>query len=227
MLEPIAEAAKAAGKTPPQVVAVSLDVTDEASVAAAAATVAEAFPRIDILVNNAGYLEKRCKIGDSDPTEWWSTFTVNVRGPFLVTRAFLPQITKPSEGGGTIVNLSSIAVHLLSQGGSAYQTSKLALQRFTEFLDIDHGLNTPEGILTYAIHPGGVLTNMGKRLPQERHALLTETPKLAADVIVYLTEKRRLWLAARYLSATWDVEELLSKEEEVVKGDKLKVRMVV
>lgn len=227
LLEPIAAAAKAAGKAPPQVVAVPLDVTDEASVSAAAATVAKAFPRVDILVNNAGYLEKRCKIGDSDPAEWWSTFNVNVRGPYLVTRAFLPQITSPEEGGGTIVNLSSIAAHLLAQGGSAYQTSKLALQRFTEFLDVDHGLNTPEGILAFAIHPGGVLTDMGKRLPEDRHVMLTETPKLAADVIVYLTEKRRLWLAARYLSATWDVEELLSKEEEVVKGDLLKVRMLV
>ncbi|CAK7213103.1 hypothetical protein SCUCBS95973_001687 [Sporothrix curviconia] len=226
----LAEAAKAAGKPAPQVLAVQLDVTDEASVAAAAETVAKTFPRIDILVNNAGYLEKRAKIGDSDPAEWWSTFTVNVRGPYLVTRAFLPQIAKPTDndvGGGIIVNLSSIAVHLLSSGGSAYQTSKLALQRFTEFLDADHGLKTPEGILTFALHPGGVLTDMGKRLPVERHAALTETPKLAADVIVFLTEKRRPWLAARYLSATWDVEELLSKEDEIVAGDKLKVRMIV
>ncbi|KIH88411.1 NADP(+)-dependent dehydrogenase [Sporothrix brasiliensis 5110] len=227
LLEPLAAAAKAAGKAPPQVVAVPLDVTDEDSVAAAAATVAKTFPRIDVLVNNAGFLEKRAKIGDSDPAEWWTTFNVNVRGPYLVTRAFLPQITSPKDGGGTIVNVSSIAAHLLSQGGSAYQTSKLALQRFTEFLDVDHGLNTSEGILTFAIHPGGVLTDMGRRLPLERQSYLTETPKLAADVIVYLTEKRRLWLAARYLSATWDVEELLSKEDEIVKGDKLKVRMVV
>ncbi|CAK7214216.1 hypothetical protein SBRCBS47491_002073 [Sporothrix bragantina] len=226
----LVEAAEAAGKPAPQVLAVQLDVTDEASVAAAAATVAKTFPRVDILVNNAGYLEKRAKIGDSDPAEWWSTFTVNLRGPYLVTRAFLPQIAKPTDneyGGGIIVNLSSIAVHLIAPGGSAYQTSKLALQRFTEFLDVDHGLKTPEGILTFALHPGGVLTDMGKRLPAERHAALTETPKLAADVIVYLTEKRRPWLAARYLSATWDVEELLSKEDEVVAGDKLKVRMIV
>lgn len=201
----------------------SLDVTDEASVAAAAEKISESFPRLDILVNNAGYLEKRFKIAESDPEDWWKTWTINVKGPYLVSRAFLPQIIQKG-GDKIIVNLSSIAVHLLSPGGSAYQTSKLALQRFTEFLDADHG---PDGVLAFAVHPGGVLTDMGKRLPQSSHAALTETPKLAADTIVFLTEKRREWLAARYLSVTWDVEELLSKEDEIVKGDKLKVRMIV
>ncbi|CAM1504641.1 Fc.00g022320.m01.CDS01 [Cosmosporella sp. VM-42] len=208
----LAEAASVAGKPAPQVVAVTSDVTDQVSVADAAEKISNSFPRLDILVNNAGYLEKRANIRESDPEEWWRTWTVNVKGPYLVTRAFLPQILERG-GDKTVVNLSSIAVNLLSPGGSAYQTSKLAVQRFTEFLDADHG---PDGILTYGIHPGGVLTDMGKRLPKERQAALTETPKLAADTVVYLTEKRREWLAARYLSATWDMEELLSKKKEIV-----------
>ncbi|KPM45831.1 hypothetical protein AK830_g687 [Neonectria ditissima] len=219
----LAEAAKEAGKAAPQVVSVILDVTDEASVGAAAAKIAESFPRLDVLVNNAGYLEKRAKIAESDPEEWWKTWTVNVKGPYLVTRAFLPQILEKG-GDKIIVNLGSIAAHLQAPGGSAYQTSKLAVQRFTEFLDADHG---PDGVLTFTVHPGGVPTQMGLRLPKERHGALTETPKLPADTIVFLTEKRREWLAARYISVTWDVEELLSKEEEVVKGGKLKVRMIV
>ncbi|KAL4779893.1 hypothetical protein BJX76DRAFT_339458 [Aspergillus varians] len=219
----ISETASAAGKATPKVVAVALDVTDEKSVAAAAETVAVAFPRLDILINNAGFLEKRSKIIDSDPEEWWKTWTVNVRGPYLVTRAFLPQMIEKG-GEKTVVNLSSIAAHLTSPGGSAYQTSKLAVQRWTEFLHVDHG---PDGILTYGVHPGGVPTDMGKRLPIETQAVLKETPKLCADTLVFLTEKRRDWLAARYISATWDVEELLAKEDEIVQGDKLKVRMVV
>ena len=222
MKKEILEAAAAANKPAPQIVAVELDVTDEKSVAAAAAVIGKAFPRLDILVNNAGYLEPRAKIADSDPDEWWKTFTVNVKGPYLVTRAFLPQLLKG--GDKTIVNLSSIAAYLLSPGGSAYQTSKLTVQRFTEFIDVDYGA---DGVVAFGIHPGGVLTDMGKRLPAEWHATLTETPKLAADVIVYLTEKKRDWLAGRYLSATWDVEELLAKEKEVVDGGKLKVRMIV
>ena len=68
---------------------------------------------------------------------------------------------------------------------------------------------------------------MGKRLPVERHVGLTETPRLCADTLVFLTESRREWLAARYISVTWDMEEFLSREEEIVQGDKLKVRMVI
>lgn len=219
----IAKAAEAAGRPAPQVEAVELDVTDEASASRAAAAISRAFPRLDVLINNAGYLEKRAKIADSDPSEWLKTWSVNVTGPYLVSRAFLPQMLARG-GDKTIVNLGSIAAHLVAPGASAYQTSKLALQRFTEFLDVDHG---PDGLLAYAIHPGGVPTDMGLRLPAERQVALTETPKLCADTLVYLTEKRREWLAARYLSATWDVEELLSREDEVVQGGKLKVRMIV
>ncbi|KAL3481728.1 hypothetical protein BJX99DRAFT_253255 [Aspergillus californicus] len=219
----IGDAALAAGKALPRVLAVQLDVTDEKSVAAAADIVTATYPRLDILINNAGYLERRQKIGESDPGEWWRTWNVNVRGPYLVTRAFLPLMIGRG-GDKTIVNVGSIAAHLISPGGSAYQTSKLALQRWTEFLQVDHG---EDGILTYAIHPGGVPTDMGKRLPAETQVGLRETPRLCADTLVFLTERRRDWLAGRYISATWDVEELLSREEEIVKGDKLKVRMVV
>lgn len=207
----------------PQIVVVPLDVTDEKSVTAAAATVNEAFPRLDILINNAGYLEKRAKIAESDPEEWWRTWNVNVRGPYLVTRAFLPQILVKG-GEKIVVNLSSIAAHLIAPGGSAYQTSKLALQRWTEFLHVDHG---PDGILTFAVHPGGVPTDMGKRLPLERQVVLTETPRLCADKLVFLTERRREWLAARYISVTWDMEEFLEREAEIIQSDKLKVRMVI
>ncbi|KAB8274363.1 hypothetical protein BDV30DRAFT_248544 [Aspergillus minisclerotigenes] len=206
----LTQAAEQAGKPAPQVAPVTLDVTDAESASAAAASIASSFPRLDILINNAGYLEKRQK-----------TWSVNVIGPYLVSRAFLPQML--SKGGDKIVvNLGSIAAHLTSPGASAYQTSKLAVLRFTEFLDVDHG---PDGVPTFAVHPGGVPMDMGKRLPEQIHMALTETPELCADTLVFLTEKRREWLAARYISVTWDMEELLQREDEIVREDKLKVRI--
>jgi hypothetical protein len=57
-------------------------------------------------------------------------------------------------------------------------------------------------------------------------AVLIDAPELSADVLVSLTSKRREWLAGRYMSATWDMPELFSREEEIVKGDKLKMRLV-
>ncbi|KAL4961559.1 SDR family NAD(P)-dependent oxidoreductase [Aspergillus stella-maris] len=221
----IAQAATDAGRPAPQVTTVSLDVTDRASVFAAAETIASSFPRLDILINNAGYLEIRAPIAETDPDEWLKTWTVNTTGVYLITRAFLPQILDPNRPGlRTIVNLSSIGAHLIAPGASAYQTSKLAVLRFTEFLNADHA---KDGLVAYAVHPGGVLTDMGRRLPTDRHAFLTETPELCADSLVFLTETRREWLAGRYISVTWDMEELLEREEEIVSGDKLRVRMVI
>ncbi|KAI1613736.1 short chain dehydrogenase reductase [Exophiala viscosa] len=222
--ELVTRAATEVGKPVPKILIVKLDVADQASVDQAVAKISSGFGRLDILINNAGYLEKRAKIADSDPSEWWKTWSVNVLGPYLVTRASLPLMLGTEDSSKIIVNLCSLGAHLLAPGASAYQPSKLAVLRWTEFLDVDH---RSDGVLTFALHPGGVLTDMGQRLPIERQSALTETPELAAHTLVFLTEKRREWLAGRYIAATWDMPEFLAKKEEVVSGDKLKVRMVV
>ncbi|KAF5879452.1 putative nad-p-binding protein [Botrytis fragariae] len=53
----------------------------------------------------------------------------------------------------------------------------------------------------------------------------SDTPELAADTISYLTSQKRKWLAGRYLSSNWDVNEIMSREEEIVDEDKLKFKM--
>jgi hypothetical protein len=57
--------------------------------------------------------------------------------------------------------------------------------------------------------------------------VLIDTPELAADAMVYLTQEKRTWLAGRYLSCNWDMPEFFSKKEEIIQGDKLKMRMVL
>ena len=57
--------------------------------------------------------------------------------------------------------------------------------------------------------------------------VFTETPELAGDSIVYLTQEKREWLAGRYISCTWDMPELMAKRDEIVEGDKLKAKMVL
>ena len=57
--------------------------------------------------------------------------------------------------------------------------------------------------------------------------VFTETPELSADTIVFLTSERRSWLNGRYINCTWDMPQLMGMEEDIVKGDKLKVRLVV
>jgi hypothetical protein len=50
---------------------------------------------------------------------------------------------------------------------------------------------------------------------------------MGADSLVFLTQKKMDWLAGRYISLNWDMMTFLSREDEIVKGDKLKMRLVV
>lgn len=210
------------GKATPSILTLSMDVQDEKSVQAAADKVLAVFGRLDILVNNAGRIERFVPVAESDPSIWWKTYETNVLGPYLCTRAFLPILLKG--GDKIIVNTTSIGAHDLHRGASSYQTSKLAVLRFSEFVMTEYA---DQGILCFSVHPGGVATDMASYMTEDFKLFLTDTVELPADSLVYLTQIRREWLAGRYVDLAWDMPEFLSREEEIVKGDKLKVKLVV
>lgn len=218
----ILDAARTAGHPAPKVLKLTLDVSDEKSVASAASQTGAIFGHLDILVNNAGRLETWLPLADSDPTSWWNTWEVNLKGTYLLTRAFLPLLLK--DGEKTIVNMNSIGAHLTRPGASAYQTGKLAILRLTEFTCVEYAA---QGVLAFAINPGAVPTELAFNLPADSHSKLVDTPELAADTIVWLTQERRMWLAGRYVSANWDMPEIMSRKDEIVKDNKLKVRLAV
>jgi NAD(P)-dependent dehydrogenase (short-subunit alcohol dehydrogenase family) len=93
LIPAVKKAAQDAGRSPPQVLKIKLDVVDPASVAQAAAEVETSAGRLDVLVNNAGLIDMTM-IKDSDPETWWRVWEVNVKGPYLVARAFLPLMLK-------------------------------------------------------------------------------------------------------------------------------------
>ncbi|EIM81303.1 NAD-P-binding protein [Stereum hirsutum FP-91666 SS1] len=172
---------------------------------------------LDISVNNAGWAESVRVMGEVEVEvrDWWHTWEVDAMGLFAST-----SMEK------TIVNMSSMGAHLMGPGvTSAYQTSKLAVLRLTELMNVDHG---PQDLLAYSIHPGGVLTDIVLRMPPEVQRALTDTPALSADSIAFLTREERMagW-AFECAIGTWDMEELFSRKDEFVSGDKLKVRMVL
>ena len=149
----IKDIAAAAKKSSPKVLQIKLDVTDQKSSESAAASIENQFGRLDILVYNAGIVGTPSPIVDSDPEVWWRTWDVNLRGAYLVTRACLPLMLRG--GDKQIVNVSSVGAHLIAPGLSSYQTSKLALLRFTEFLNSDYG---EKGVLAFCIHPGNIVS---------------------------------------------------------------------
>jgi NAD(P)-dependent dehydrogenase (short-subunit alcohol dehydrogenase family) len=192
---------------------------------AAAKDVSEIFDgRLDILINNAGYLSDFGGIPDSDPNEWWRDWEVNVKGTYLVTRAFWPFLLKSSLQ--IIINIASIGAVMTVPHNASYGSAKLATLRFTEFIDQDHG-EGKDGMLAIAVHPGGIQTDLALGMPEYLHERLIDTPELAGDTLAWLGSERRNWLGGRYLSTTWDMEELSGMREEILKNDLLKVRLAV
>ncbi|KIK71671.1 hypothetical protein GYMLUDRAFT_33827 [Collybiopsis luxurians FD-317 M1] len=206
-----------------EVLLLNTDSADTEAVMSALKEVEATLKRLDIVVNDAGQFPIPGKVGDSDPSEWWDVWTVNIKGLFNVTRAALPLLISSGGDSGlkTIVNVGSIAALYVESTYSAYQTTKLAILRLSEVIATEY---EDKGILCYTIHPGYIVTDMTADLPEEVKNFLIDTPEVAAHTIVFYSKERRDWLAGRYLSSQRDVEELLAKEE-IVAGDKLKVRM--
>ncbi|KAJ7367387.1 hypothetical protein DFH08DRAFT_837371 [Mycena albidolilacea] len=218
----VKEAAKGNGHPEPQVLSLSLDVTSEQSVRNAAEAVEKVFgPSLDVLITNAGYLEAWTPLAEGDTKEWWKSWEVNIKGTYLTMRYLLPLVLKSETK--TLVTLSSAGGHHTTLGASAYQTTKFATCRLTEFADAEYG---DQGLVAISLHPGGVKTELALNMPEWMHHILIDEPELPADILVWLARERREWLAGRFISACWDVDELEKKKGEIAEKDALKFKMV-
>jgi len=127
----------------------TLDVTDEAAIARAAADVGA----IDVLFNCAGYVHHGT-ILDCTPKDWDFSFDLNVKSMYLVTRAFLPGMLKKARG--SIINMSSIASSVKGLPNRfVYGASKAAVVGLTKAIAADY---VKQGIRCNAIGPGTVDT---------------------------------------------------------------------
>ncbi|KAI0484851.1 NAD(P)-binding protein [Xylariaceae sp. FL0804] len=219
------EAAAGLGRPEPSILELKLDLASRSSIDQAAAQIKQTFGRLDIVIHNAGVMGGLGPIAESDPDEWWKTWEINVRGPYLVMHAMVPLMLEAGGGLKTFVTVGSVGAHVVVPGLSVYQVAKLAVLRLTQFLNAEYA---DQDILAYTIHPGNILTDMGAEVVTDAYRpIFTETPKLSGDSLVYLTSERRDWLGGRYINVTWDLPELMAMKEEIVNEDKLKVRLVV
>lgn len=137
---------------------ITLDITSEADVADAMATIAQEAGRLDILVNAAG-IELEKTIEHTSLVEWNASFAVNVTGTFLVCKHALPLLRVGARDGvsASVVNFGSYDGFIADPGLAAYCASKGAVHALTRAMACDHG---PEGIRVNAVCPGYVDTPM-------------------------------------------------------------------
>ena len=148
-----------------------LDVTSEADWAAAVKAAVDNYGKLDILVNNAGILLRK-GVEETSAEEWDRIQDVNSKGVFLGVKAAIPAMREA--GGGSIVNISSIA-GLRGSTSTAYGASKGLVRLLTKSTAVQYG---PEGIRCNSVHPGIIETDMTEEMLDStgREQWLTRTP---------------------------------------------------
>jgi NAD(P)-dependent dehydrogenase (short-subunit alcohol dehydrogenase family) len=133
------------------------DVTDSGDVQESIAEVVRQFGRLDVLVNNAGITgsQQATTLHQTPVDEWDRVHAVNVRGPFLCSRAVLPVMMQ--QESGHIITIASVAGLYAFPGRSAYTSSKGAALMLTRSIAVDYA---KYGIRANAICPGMVYTPM-------------------------------------------------------------------
>jgi NAD(P)-dependent dehydrogenase (short-subunit alcohol dehydrogenase family) len=163
---------------------IRLDVRDEAQVA-------PAMRGVDVLVNAAG-IGSTTTAPDTPLEVWEDVFAVNARGTFLCCKHAIPGMRE--RGGGTIVNVASIAGLVGLRNRAAYCASKGAVIALTRALAVDH---VGDGIRVNAVCPGTVDSPWVRRLVEQSGESLADltarqplgrlgTPEEIADAVLYL-----------------------------------------
>lgn len=137
------------------------DVTDVGAVKRLVADAKAAFGRIDILVNSAGIFEPT-PVGETDEAEYDRLMDVNVKGTFFAINEVAPLMR--AQGGGRIVNLSSVTGVMGFKTFSVYCASKAAINYLTRALALELG---PHDIAVNAILPGNTATPMNVKIRTE------------------------------------------------------------
>ncbi len=151
--------------------AFAVDVADSAAVSAAAEKILADCGKVDILVNNAGVTRDGLLMRMSD-ADWDTVLNTNLKGAFLVTKAFSRAMIKARVG--RIINVSSVIGLIGNAGQCNYAASKAGLIGFTQSAAKELA---SRGITVNAIAPGFIETDMTSELkPEMRDAILKQIP---------------------------------------------------
>jgi NAD(P)-dependent dehydrogenase (short-subunit alcohol dehydrogenase family) len=176
---------------------VHCDLTDITALRAAVAAVERQLGPVRVLVNNAAS-DDRHKFGDVTPEYWDERMDVNLRHQFFATQAVVPGMTRA--GGGSIINMSSIAWRIPSTGLPAYVTAKAGIVGLTRTLSKELG---SANIRVNCVSPGAIMTERQQRLwmTQEYLTEIMQAQSIKRELLPEDVARLVLFLAADDSSA--------------------------
>jgi NAD(P)-dependent dehydrogenase (short-subunit alcohol dehydrogenase family) len=215
-------------------VAYPVDVTDQQAVEQMARGVEQQLGPVDLLVNNAGAGSPVGPTWENDPDEWWRCIEVNLRGPFLCSRAILPGMV--ARHRGRIVNTASRAGLSPRPYWAAYSVGKCALIRFSDNLAAE---TKEHGISVFAIQPGFTRTALTEAAAESpavekwlggsfRQALAEGRdgpPERAANLVLFLASGQADALSGCFINVLDDVAEMVRRAEEIQREELYTLRL--
>jgi NAD(P)-dependent dehydrogenase (short-subunit alcohol dehydrogenase family) len=179
-----------------QAIAVTADVSTEEGVINLVKTTLDEYGGIDILVNNAG-IDGGGHIHSHDVDNWDQVMAVNLRGPFLTSRAVLPLMRAQKQGH--IINISSESGLEYYQGDGAYGVSKHGLNALGEYIQRE---NQEFGVRVDTICPGMVVTEMTADSTGLDHSKCLYPEDIAELVFWLLTRRANIKIGTPILIQT-------------------------
>ncbi|VDC03953.1 unnamed protein product [Peniophora sp. CBMAI 1063] len=181
--------------------------------------------RIDVVIANSALgMGGADRLGTKDPAAWWYTQEVIIRGTLNIIHPALPELVKTK---GHIIVTTSGAAHMRLPLTSDYIVSKYAIGRFAEILALDY----PE-LSVYIFNPGAIATpgalEAQAQIEIKGTIQMPDSIDLPAATCLWLTDHNNLdakFLSGRYVEASWDLNEVLAKKEEIVRDDLLVTKL--
>jgi NAD(P)-dependent dehydrogenase (short-subunit alcohol dehydrogenase family) len=172
------------------------------------ASTLQEFGRVDILVNNAGAArgDDRVPVVDLGYETWKKVLVTNLDGTFLLSRAVARQLQKQG-GGGSIINISSIASKTAGPNTAAYAASKAGINALSRSMALELA---PQGIRVNAVCPGIIDTfrmdDLG-RGPEWQNFVKTRIPlgyagdgSECAEMVLFLVSDRGKWITGQAIN---------------------------
>jgi len=203
-----ADSLRAAGKV---AAPLHLDVTDPMSWMHAIAETERQFGRLDILVNNAGIATGGQSIAEFGLETWRLQQAVNVEGVFLGVKYALPLMRR--NGGGSIVNMSSIAGLVGSAGMACYAATKGAVRLFSKSVALECAARR-DGVRVNSVHPGLIETSLWDGILASAGTKLAGLEQAAQSVVP-------LGTVGTPQDVAWGVLYLASDEARYITGSEL------